>query len=165
MPRRSNRSTRSRRGPGRPSQPGETTDQLEVLGGGQELVEPGVLAGDPDAAADLGRPGQRVDAVDDDTAAVGADQGGQDPDQGGLAGAVAAQHPQRRAWRDAQVDAVQCARVAPSATSTPSTTTASAGHVTPPRSAGAARPGVADDVVQHVRPRPRLGAGSSARTV
>ena len=49
---------------------------------------------------------------DDGLAAVGLEQGGQDPDGGGLAGAVRPEQTQHRAFRDVEVDAVQCPYVA-----------------------------------------------------
>jgi hypothetical protein len=62
--------------------------QEQVLLAGEQVVDGGELAGDADRGPDGVRlPGQVV-ARDLDLAAVGADQGGQDVDGGGLAGAV-----------------------------------------------------------------------------
>ena len=45
--------------------PVEAADELEVLASGEELVEAGVLAGDPDAPPDLVGVGDDVEAVDE----------------------------------------------------------------------------------------------------
>ena len=78
------------------SEPGEAADQLEVLASGEELVEAGVLAGDADAAAHLVGVGDDVEPVDRHPPGRGPHEGGEDPDEGGLAGAVVAEHA--RAW-------------------------------------------------------------------
>jgi hypothetical protein len=81
--------------------------QAQVLLAGEQLVHRRELAGDADRRADrVGLPGQVVTG-DLHLAGVGADQGGQDVDGGGLAGAVGAEQREDRALGDLEVDAVE----------------------------------------------------------
>ena len=72
----------------------EPADHLEVLEAGQVLVDGGVLAGEPDALADLRGLADDVEARDARRAAVRREQRRQDPDRGRLAGAVRAEQPE-----------------------------------------------------------------------
>jgi hypothetical protein len=85
-------------------QPGK---QDEVLHPGQVLVDRGELAGEADLAADGVRLPHHVVAEHAGLAAVGAQQGGEHPDRGGLARAVRPEQAVHRAGRHAQVDAVE----------------------------------------------------------
>ena len=84
--------------------PDRRATQFEVLAACEELVEAGVLTGDPDPAADQIRFGNDVMAVDEHSAGCGPDQGREHSDQGGLAGAVVAQHAECRSGLDLHVD-------------------------------------------------------------
>jgi hypothetical protein len=66
-----------------------------------------VSTGDADRGADRVGLGRHVVTADRRGAAVGADQGGQDLDRGGLAGAVGAEQGENRSPRHVQVDAVE----------------------------------------------------------
>ena len=90
-----------------PAQVVEPADHVEVLEPGEVLVDGGVLAGEPDPAAYLGRVGQHVDAGDLGPAGVGAQQRGEDAHRGRLAGAVGPEQPQHGALGHLQVDAVE----------------------------------------------------------
>jgi hypothetical protein len=85
---------------------GQPADEDEVLGAGERLVERRVLAGQPDELADLVRLGGDVVAEHRRAAVVRRDQGGEDADDGGLAGAVRAEEAEDGAGGDGQVDAV-----------------------------------------------------------
>jgi hypothetical protein len=85
----------------------EAADQLEVLPSGEKLVQPRVLTSDPDAAAHLVGGRDDVEPVDHHPTGCGANEGGEDADEGGLAGAVVAEHPERGAATGLQVDAVE----------------------------------------------------------
>ena len=81
--------------------------QLEVLLAGEELVDRGELAGDADDRADRVRLAGDVVAGDLDLAAIGGDQGREDPDRGRLAGAVRSEEREDRAFGDLEIDAVE----------------------------------------------------------
>ena len=85
----------------------EAADQLEVLAGGEAFVDGGVLAGEPDAAADALRVLGHVDPVDRGPPGVRRDERGQDPDGGRLAGAVRSEDAEHRARLDLEVEAAQ----------------------------------------------------------
>src|SRR5690606_31280595 len=76
------------------------------LDAGEVFVERGVLAGEAHLGADRGGVGGDVVAEDARGARVGAQQGGQHPDGGGLPRAVGPEHAVDRPGRDGQVDAV-----------------------------------------------------------
>ena len=69
----------------------EPAEHHQVLPAAEDLVDGRVLADQPDAGADLGGLAGDVEAGDRGPAAVGAQQGGEDPHGGGLAGAVRAE--------------------------------------------------------------------------
>jgi len=85
----------------------EAAEQDQVLPAAEDLVDGRVLAEQPDAVADLRGLADHVEAGDPGPAAVGPQQGGQDPHRGGLAGAVGAEQPADRALGDGQVEAVE----------------------------------------------------------
>jgi hypothetical protein len=85
----------------------EPADHLQVFVAGQVLVDGGILPRQPDDAADLLRMVQDVDAHDRDPAVIRLQQGGQDPNAGGLARAVGAEQPEDGALGDGQVEPVQ----------------------------------------------------------
>ena len=82
----------------------EPAHEFEVLPPCEVLVEAGVLARHPDAPAHLVRIGVDIEAVDECSSSVGSDEGGEDPDQGRLAGAVVAEHGECRARWGGEVD-------------------------------------------------------------
>lgn len=90
----------------------ELTDHLEVLPAGQVLVDRGELTGQADRAADRVGVPDHVDARDDRPAAVGAQQGRQAADRGGLSRAVRPEQAEHGAFGDIEVDAVQSPYVA-----------------------------------------------------
>lgn len=85
-----------------------------VLLAGDQTVHGGELPGDTDRGPYGLRFGGQVVAADADVAGagVGGDEGGEDLDDGGLAGAVRAEQCEDGACRDAQVDPVEDAFVA-----------------------------------------------------
>src|SRR5262249_12542978 len=85
----------------------EPPDQLEVLEAGQVLVDPGVLAREPDLLANSRRVADDVEADDSRRALVRRQQGGQDPDRSRLTGAVRAEKPEDASGLDAEVDAAK----------------------------------------------------------
>jgi hypothetical protein len=85
---------------------GEAGEEDEVLGSGEHLVDAGVLAGQADELADLVGLGCHVVAGNGGAAFVGGDEGGEDVDGGGLAGAVRAEEAEDGALFDVQVDSV-----------------------------------------------------------
>jgi hypothetical protein len=85
-------------------QPG---DQHQVLVAGELLVHRRVLAREPDQRTDPLRLADHVEAAHARHAAVGAQQGGQDADRGGLARAVGPQQPADRPLPDREVDPPQ----------------------------------------------------------
>ena len=85
----------------------QLADHHQVLGAGEVFVDRGVLAGQADGVANLLRLADDVVPADPGGAGVGLQQGGQDADGGGLAGAVRAQHPEHAALSGSEVDPVQ----------------------------------------------------------
>jgi hypothetical protein len=79
----------------------------QVLAPGQQLVHRRRLAGQADHGADLVGLRSHIVTVDQGGSAVEAEQGAQDPDDGGFAGAVGAEQRQHGAPLDLQVDALQ----------------------------------------------------------
>jgi hypothetical protein len=80
-----------------------------VLGAGDQRVDGGELPGDADRGTYGLRVGGQVVAADVDLTGgrIGGDEGGEDLDDGGLAGAVRAEQGEDRSLRDGQVDAVE----------------------------------------------------------
>ena len=95
-----------------PAEALEPAEQVEVLGGGEQLVDRGVLAGDAQQLADDVRLAAYVDPEDLRVARLQREQGGQHLHQGGLAGAVGAEHTEDLTAADLEVDAVDGAVVA-----------------------------------------------------
>ena len=90
-------------GPG-PAEVGQPPDQAEVLAPGQVAVDRGVLAGEADPGSHrVGLAGD-VEPEDRRRAAVGGDDGGEDPHGRGLAGAVGAEDAEHAAGRYLEVD-------------------------------------------------------------
>ena len=85
----------------------QLADEHEVLGAGEVLVDRGVLAGQADGAADLVRLGGDVVPADQGGAGVGLQQGGENADRGGLAGAVRAEDAEDGAFAGGEVDPVE----------------------------------------------------------
>ena len=69
---------------------GQLCEQLEVVAGSHHRVDPGVLRGEADVFSGPLRMGDRIDAVDDDAAAVGSAKPADDGNEGCLTGAVRA---------------------------------------------------------------------------
>ena len=84
----------------------------EVLAAGGVAVGAVLLADDADRVADAHRLGEHVEAGDAGAARVGAGERGEDPDGGGLAGAVGAEQAEDGARLDREVEAVERADVA-----------------------------------------------------
>ena len=78
-----------------------------VLLAGDQTVDGGELSGDADRGADRLGVGGQVVAADVQPGRVGGDEGGEDVDGGGLAGAVRAEQGEDRPFGDGQVDAVE----------------------------------------------------------
>jgi hypothetical protein len=95
------------RGGGRPGplvgEPEQAADHLQVLAPGHGPLHGRVLAGQPDQLPHPRGVAQRVDAGDRQGPGVGAQQGGDGSDEGGLAGAVGAQQGDHPAGVDHQV--------------------------------------------------------------
>ncbi len=96
----------------RPAEPVQATDHVEVLVAGEVLVDGRELARQPEFRPHLGRPLGDVEARHQCGAGVGGDQGRQNPDRGGLAGTVGPQESQDGAFRDGQIQPVQCSDLA-----------------------------------------------------
>ena len=79
----------------------------QVLAAGEILIDRGGLAGQADHLAHGGGLAGHVVAGHPGLAGVGAHQGGQDPNGGGLAGAVGAEEPEHGAGWDGQVQVLQ----------------------------------------------------------
>jgi hypothetical protein len=92
------------RGPGQAEQP---PDQHQVLDPGEALVDRRVLPGQGDELPHLVGLRDDVVAADGGVALVGAQQGGEDPHRGGLAGAVGAEDGQHRPGAGRQLGAGQ----------------------------------------------------------
>jgi len=89
-----------------PREAQQPAQQHQVFPAGQILVDRGVLAGQGNPAAHRVRLSHHVVAEHPRVAGVGAQQGGQHPDDGGLAGAVGPQHAVDHAGGHGQVDPV-----------------------------------------------------------
>jgi hypothetical protein len=89
----------------------QLADEHQVLRAGQVLVDRGVLAGETDAPAYALRLSQHVDAGHFSGAGVRAQQRGEHPYGGGLAGAVRSQHAEHRAAAHRQVHPVERLRL------------------------------------------------------
>ncbi|OLT12899.1 hypothetical protein BJF78_23060 [Pseudonocardia sp. CNS-139] len=85
----------------------QLADHDEVGEPGQLLVDAGVLAGEGDPTADLAGVAHHVEPRDPRGAGVRAQQRGEDPDQGGLAGAVGAEQAVHPSAGDGEPDAVE----------------------------------------------------------
>ena len=84
----------------------EPADQVEVLAPGEVLVDGRVLAGQADDRAQGLGVADDVVAGHPGRAPVGEEQGGEDPDDGGLAGPVGAEQAEDGPGRGGQVDPV-----------------------------------------------------------
>jgi hypothetical protein len=84
----------------------EAADQVEVLPPGEVLVDGRVLAGQPDDRAQRLGVADDVEAGHPGRARVRVEQGGQDPDDGGLAGPVGPEQAQDGPGGGGQVDPV-----------------------------------------------------------
>jgi hypothetical protein len=76
----------------------EEPDELQVLPAGEQLVDGGVLACEPDYRPDRPRARHDVESRHPGATAVGAEQGRKHPHQGGLSGSVRSEqgeHPAR----------------------------------------------------------------------
>ena len=104
---------------GRPGQVGEPADEAEVLAAGEVLVHGGVLAGEADALAHRLRVGGDVEAQHLGPAGVRPEDGGEDADGRGLAGAVGAEQAEHGAGGDGEIDAGEGADVAEASWSAP----------------------------------------------
>ena len=96
----------------RPRQAEQPAEQPEVLGGGQVLVDRGVLPGDADQLPHLVRLPQHVDPEDLRLSGVDPQQGRQHAQHRGLAGPVRAEHTEDLSSAYLQVNAVHRAGVA-----------------------------------------------------
>ena len=85
----------------------EVGHEDQVLLAGEQVVDRRELAGDADRGADDVGSSGRIVARDPNLAGVGADQGREDVDDGGLAGAVGAEQREDRSLGDVEVDAVE----------------------------------------------------------
>ena len=85
----------------------EEPDHLDVFEPGQVLVDGRVLAGEADPRAQLGGVADDVEAVDAGAPAAGRQERRENPDGGGLAGAVRPQQAEHRAALDLEVDSAQ----------------------------------------------------------
>ena len=79
----------------------------QVLPTGHGRLDRGVLPGQADEAPHLGRVGDDVDAGDGQGAGGGLHEGGDGPDEGGLPGAVGAEHSQDLAPFGVEVETVE----------------------------------------------------------
>jgi hypothetical protein len=91
----------------RPAQVVQAGHQQQVLLAGEQAVDRGKLAGDPDRGPYRRRVAGHVMAHDAHLAAVGVDHRGHDLHGGGLAGTVGTQQRERCSSADRQVDAVE----------------------------------------------------------
>jgi hypothetical protein len=90
----------------------EAPGQPEVLTAGQVGIDRRILAGEADPVADAVGVADHVVAEDLRVPAVGWEDGCQDPDRGGLAGAVGPEQPEHGTGRHLEVDAVEGDHVA-----------------------------------------------------
>jgi hypothetical protein len=84
----------------------ETTDQLEVLPPGEDLVDRRRLTGEAHTASDVVRLGQDVEAGHPARSARRHAERRQHPHEGGLAGTVGSEQAEDRALGDDEADAV-----------------------------------------------------------
>ena len=84
----------------------EAPDHVQVLPAGEVLVDRGVLTSQPDHPAYVVGVAGHVDARHGRPAGGGLEQGGEDADGGGLAGAVGPEQAVHGAVGDGEVDAV-----------------------------------------------------------
>jgi hypothetical protein len=89
----------------------EAADHHEVLLAGQVLVDGGVLAREPDLGAQRAGVADDVEARHAGAARVRLQEGREDADGRGLAGAVRPEHAEHGALGDAEVDAVERAHL------------------------------------------------------
>ena len=82
-------------------------DQREVLAAGQQLVDSGVLTGQPDQVAQRGGVGNHVAARHARTAAVGSKQRREDAHERRLSGAVGPEQGQHAAFLGDEIDATE----------------------------------------------------------
>ena len=94
------------------AQVGEAPHHVDVLPAGQVLVHRGVLPGEPDGAADRVGLGDHVVAEHRGAPGVGAEDGGEDAHDGGLARTVRAEQTEHRAGLHLERDAVEGPHVA-----------------------------------------------------
>ncbi len=85
----------------------QTTEQHQVLGSGELLVQGGELPGERDGGAHPGRVADDVVAGDDGPPPAGRDQGREDVDAGRLAGAVRPEQTEDLAVVDGETQPVQ----------------------------------------------------------
>jgi hypothetical protein len=85
----------------------QPTEHEQVVLPGEQLVDRGVLAGQPDQAPHLRGLPHHVEAADRGTAGVRPKERGEDPDRGGLAGAIGSEKAEDRALSGHHVDAVE----------------------------------------------------------
>ena len=107
-------SSSARRRATRCGQVAQPPEHDQVLAAGQDLVDGGVLPGQPDAGAHLGRLTGHVEAGDPGVPGIRSQQRRQDPDGGCLARPVRSQQAVHSALRHGQVQVVE-RRVAPEA--------------------------------------------------
>ncbi len=88
-------------------EPVQATDHLDVLEPGEVLVDRRALAGETDPVAKLLGVGDHVEAVHLGATAARQQQRRQDPNRGGLAGAVGTEQAEHHPGLDIQVDAFQ----------------------------------------------------------
>jgi len=74
---------------------------------GQDLINRGALAGESDIRPDLVGMGEDVDPGDLDPTGIRLEQGGENANRRGLAGAVGSKQPQDRAALDLEIDPVE----------------------------------------------------------
>ena len=86
--------------------------EIEILVDGQPVVEARLLEHDAETLPRLQRAGDHVDAVDAGAAAVRPEDGAQDVQQRGLAGAVGAKQREQLVRRDRKADRIERERAA-----------------------------------------------------
>src|SRR5262249_37243674 len=90
----------------------EAPEELEVLAPGQALVDGRVLAGEPDSLAQQTGVLDHVEAVHAGGPAVRLEQGREDADGRGLAGAVRPEQAEHRSLLGKQINTIECSHVA-----------------------------------------------------
>ena len=93
--------------PFRPIQVIEIALQLQQLAATEDLVEGHLLGHIAQPLAHATRVGQGIEARHPNQAGIGSQQGGEDAQAGGLAGAIRAKQPIEAAARNAEVEALQ----------------------------------------------------------